>query len=87
MFEKDAGARFPAHGQGEFAAVLARTFERGKAGAREVIIQRADRGFADHVARRGRRKAATGTPLASASNSTRPKVSVRLGNTKTSAAA
>jgi hypothetical protein len=32
-------------------------------------------------------KAATGKPLASASSSTRPKVSVRLGNTKTSAAA
>src|SRR5450631_924968 len=32
-------------------------------------------------------KAATGRPLASASNSTRPKVSVLLGNTKTSAAA
>ncbi len=31
-------------------------------------------------------KAATGTPLASASSSTSPKVSVRLGNTNTSAA-
>ena len=32
-------------------------------------------------------KPATGSPLAKASSSTRPKVSVRLGNTKTSAEA
>jgi hypothetical protein len=33
----------------------------------------------------GTGNAATGSPLASASSSTRPNVSVRLGNTKTSA--
>ena len=47
---------------------------------------RSTNGVNDHL-RALERKAATGRPLASASSSTRPNVSVRLGKTNTSAPA
>ena len=77
----------PGHAKREVAAVLARAFQRAEAGAAQILIEHANRRFPDDVARRRGGNAATGTPLASASSSTRPNVSVRLGNTKTSAAA
>ena len=65
-------------------AVDAQCMERSAA---QVAIQHRCVAVADDVERPRHRKAATGVPQASASSITRPKVSVRLGNTNTSALA
>ena len=66
---------------------LARDRERLHAGRAQILVEHARRRLADDVDRPGTGKAATGRPLASASISTMPNVSVRDGKTKTSALA
>ena len=60
--------------------------QRLAAGVRQVLVQAARHARLHHGQRRSLRNAATGVPQAMASSITRPKVSVRLGNTNTSAA-
>ncbi|EWS58333.1 hypothetical protein Y694_03787 [Methylibium sp. T29-B] len=64
---------------------LARQLQRAQAGHAQVGVQHAAGGAAHHVDRPGTGKAATGVPQAMDSAITRPKVSVTLGNTITSA--
>ena len=71
----------------EIPAIFARTLQRTEARTAQIFVEYANRRISDHVAWRRGGKCGNGTPLASASSSTSPKVSVRLGNTKTSAAA
>lgn len=87
VLDKDARRGFPGMGCGKFGAALRRNLQRFQTGRPQIVVEDTDRRSTDHVAGPGDRKAATGRPLASASSSTSPKVSVLLGNTNTSAAA
>ena len=79
--EEGAGACFPAHAQREIAAVFARAFKRRGRQAADPGRARRPAPPVRPITSRGAAagNAATGTPLASASSSTSPKVSVRLG--------
>jgi hypothetical protein len=66
---------------------IAGDFQRPQAGLLQILVERGNGRIADHIAGPCTGKAATGTPQASASSITSPKVSVRLGNTNTSLAA
>ena len=77
----------PRAGEREVPARLARELQRAKTRSAQILVEHADR--LTPMTSRGpiTGYAATGTPQASASSWTTPNVSVRLGNTKTSAAA
>ena len=69
------------------AANLAGNRQCLQRGGAQVPIEHPDAAVADHIQGPGTGKAATGRPQASASSKASPKVSVRLGMTKTSAEA
>ena len=87
MAEELARALAPSEFQRPRPRRLARNGERREAGRAQVLAQHAGAAVADDVEGPGAGKAATGRPLASASSSTMPNVSVSEGNTKTSALA
>lgn len=86
MAEEAQGHVFPVEFEGAGARLRTRDSQRHASGGGEVFMERTAVGSADHVEGPRGRVRSDRSPAASASSMTRPKVSVRLGKTKESAA-
>ena len=87
IFEEGARRSFPGMFSGKRETGVRGNGERGQACCPQVVAQRADRRVADHIARPGHGKGRYRQAARKGFQQNQTKVSVLLGNTKTSAAA